>query len=105
VNHKLHSVGVFVEAAQHYVPSSKDRIPVDCDEKPNLKDWTDPSFCNKKPTWGLQGNTQGYLPPSTFVNPDGEDRPIPMLMSGIDMNPNADDITKNGIRDLKVLSA
>jgi hypothetical protein len=29
MNRKPHAVSVFVVAAQHYVPSSKDRIPVD----------------------------------------------------------------------------
>ncbi len=28
MNHKQHSVGVFVDAAQHTVPSSRDIIPV-----------------------------------------------------------------------------
>ncbi len=27
MNHKQHAVSVFVEAAHHYMPSSKDRIP------------------------------------------------------------------------------
>ncbi len=72
MNRKQHAVSVFVEAAQHYVPSSKDRIPVDSDGNPNLEGWTDTWFCNKKQTWELQGITKGYLPSSTFVNPDGE---------------------------------
>ena len=41
MNSKQHSVGVFVEAAQHYVPSSKDRIPVNSNGNQNFKDWTD----------------------------------------------------------------
>ncbi len=72
------------------MPSSKDRIPIDSDGNPNLKDWTDTSFCNNKPTWELQGITKGYLTSSTFVDADGEDRPILMLMAGIEINPNAD---------------
>ncbi len=94
----MHSV-VFVEAAQHYVPNSKDRIPVDGNGNPNLKGWTDTFFCNNKQTWEVQGITKGYLPSSTFVDPDGEDRPIPLLMSGIEIDPNADDY-QNGIADL-----
>jgi hypothetical protein len=90
MNCKPHSVGMFVEAAQHYVPSSKDIIPVDSDGKPELKDWTDTSFCNNKPTWELQGITKGYFPSSTFMDSDSEDRPVPMLMFGIEIDPNAD---------------
>jgi hypothetical protein len=97
MNHKPHSVAVFVEAAQHYVLSSKDRIPVDGDGNPNLKDWTDTSFCNNKSTWELQGITKGYLSSSTFVDQDGEDRPIPILISGIEIDPNADHY-QNGIQ-------
>jgi hypothetical protein len=65
MNSKQHAVSVFVEAAQHYVPSSKDRIPVDGDGNPNLKGWTDTSFCNNKQTWEIMvitRNHQGYLP-------------------------------------------
>ncbi len=94
MNRTPHAVSVFVEAAQHYVPSSKDRIPVDGDGNPNLKGWTDTSFCNNKQTWEVQGITKGYLPSSTFVDPDDEGRPIPMLISGIEIDPNADDYHK-----------
>jgi hypothetical protein len=72
MNCKQLEVSVLVEAAQHYVPSSKDRIPVDGDGNPSLKGWTDTSFSDNKQTWELQGITQGYLPSSTFVDPDGE---------------------------------
>ncbi len=53
--HKPHAVSVFVEADQHNVPKSKDRIPVDSDGNTNLKDWMDTSFCNNKQIWELQG--------------------------------------------------
>ncbi len=91
MNCKHNSGCIFVEAAQRYVLSSKDRIPVNSGGNSNFKDWTDTLHCNNKPTLELQGITKGNLPSSTFMDPDGEDRPVPMLMSGIEIDPKADD--------------
>ena len=88
---KPHAVSVFVEAAQHYVPSHKDKIPRDADGNPNLKHWPDNGYCNNKPTWEDQGITKGYLPGSIYLDANGEDKPIPMLMSGIEIDPESDE--------------
>ena len=67
---KPHAVSVFVEAAQHYVPSHKDKIPRDADGNPNLKHWPDDGYCKNsqlgKTRALLKDRSKGYLPGSIY---------------------------------------
>ena len=56
-----------------------------------LKHWPDDGCCNNKPTWEDQGITKGYLPGSIYLDANGKDKPIPILMSGIEIDPELDE--------------
>ena len=43
------------------------------------------------PTWEDQGITEDYLPGSIYLDANGEDKPILMLMSRIEIDPESDE--------------
>ncbi len=91
---KPHAVSIMAEAAYHYVPRSKDNISIDADGFPDFHDWTDQALCNNRETWEEQGISKGILPASTYIDQYGNDIPIPMLMTGVEIDPNADEFQK-----------
>jgi hypothetical protein len=82
------------EAAYHYVPRSKDYISIDADGFPHFYDWTDQALCNNRGTWEEQGISKGILPASTYIDQYGNDIPIPMLMTAVEIDQNADEFQK-----------
>ena len=91
---KPHAVSIMAEAAHHYVPRLKDNISIDADGFPHFQDWTDTALCNNKETWEELGISKGILPASTYIDLHGNDVPIPMLMTGIEIDPNSDEFQK-----------
>ena len=91
---KPHAVSVMAEAAYHYVPRRQDNISIDADGFPYFHDWTDQALCNNRETWEEQGISKGILPASTYIDQYGNDIPIPMLMTEVEIDPNADEFQK-----------
>jgi hypothetical protein len=91
---KPHAVSIMADAAHHYVPTSKDNISMDADGFPNFRDWSDVDLCNNKKFLEALGITKGILPASTYVDYKGDDVPILMLMTGVEINPNSEEYQK-----------
>jgi hypothetical protein len=91
---KPHAVSIMAEAAYHCVPRSKDNISLDADDFPHFQDWTDQALCNNRETLEDLGLSKGILQASTNIDQYGNDVPIPMLMTGVEIDPNADEFQK-----------
>jgi hypothetical protein len=83
------------EASYHYVPRAKDNISIDADGFPYFHYWTDQALCNNKETWEEQGISKNFiLPASTYIDQYSDDIPMPMLMTGVEIDLNADEFQK-----------